>query len=475
MNRFVLLSFVGLICAAPLPAADRPPNIIHILADDVGYDDVGPFGCTDILTPNLDRLARQGRKFTSFYAPGCVCTPSRAAILTGCYAPRVSLPSVLFPFSKTGINDKEVTIAQLLKEKGYATALIGKWHLGHQKQFLPTKHGFDHYFGTPYPNDHEPVRVIWEKQANQPDWRPPPLPLYRDLTVVEEPAELDRLPHRFTVEAVKFIKENRHRPFYLHLANIETHTPYFVNSRFQGLTKGGAYCDSVASLDWTVGEIEAILIDLGLTENTLVVFSSDNGPLLDSPADLPKVYGRYGTTNTERKHKLRGGKGSVWEGGARVACLMRWPGKIPAGSTCDEVIAGFDFYTTFAKVGGAEIPKDRIIDGKDITPLMFGEKDAKSPHDAFYYYQNLRLGAVRSGKWKLMFGGPNQSKPALYDLDADIAETSDVLAAHPDEVKRLQALADKARDDIGDSAKKITGKNRRPPGEAAHMAASKDD
>lgn len=476
MSHRLLLPFLLILLVGKLPSSDRPPNIIHILADDVGWDDVGPFGCTDIPTPNLDRLAARGRRFTNFYAPGPVCTPTRAALMTGCYAPRVSLPDVLFPHSKTGLNADEITIAELLKAQGYATACIGKWHLGHQRPFLPPNHGFDHFYGIPYPNDHEPVRVIWSKQGKAAgydgdDWRPPSLPLIRELAIEEQPADLERCPHRFTVDAVKWITEHRDQPFYLHLANIETHTPYFVASRFQNFTTAGAYADAVVSLDWMIGEIEATLINLGLRDDTLIVFTSDNGPLLENHADLPAVYGRYGITNTDRTHALRGAKGSVWEGGVRVACIASWPGHIPEGTECPEVAAGFDLFTTFAKIGGAEVPADRIIDGRDIRPLLFDEPGAKSPHEAFFYFQSNRLGAVRHGNWKLTFvGGPqaqfaaNTRREELYDLAADPAESTDVLADHPDVAQRLRALAESMRADLGDALTKRDGPGRRPPG-----------
>ncbi len=472
VGKALLCVLLLLLCALRAPAQPSRPNIIHIVADDVGWDDVGPFGGKDIPTPNLDRLARQGMRFTSFYAPGPLCTPTRAALLTGCYAPRVGLPDVLFPYSKTGLADSEVTIAELLKERGYATALVGKWHLGHHQQFLPGRHGFDHFFGIPYPNDHEPVRVQWEKRAGVPDYRPPPMPLYREDKLVEEPADLESLPLRFTQDAVRFLRENRDRPFYLHLANIETHTPNFTAARFRDFSGVGAYGDAVVSLDWTVGEIEAALQNLGLAGNTLVVFTSDNGPLLESVPDLPAVYGRYGTVNTARKHLLRGAKGSVWEGGVRVACLARWPGRIPAGSACHELVAGFDLFATFAALAGAKPPADRVIDGRDITPLLTAEPGAKSPHEAFYYYQGWRLGAVRSGPWKLVFGSgeiphaDERGRELLFNLDADIGESSDVSAAHPEELARLRALAGRAREDLGDAGPDRPGKNRRPPGRA---------
>jgi arylsulfatase A len=457
-------------------ASDRPPNIIHIVGDDIGYDDIGPFGARDIPTVNLDRLAEQGLRLTRFYAPSSTCTPTRMALLTGSYAPRAGVPGVLFPFATSGIADSEITIAELLRGEGYATALVGKWHLGHLPPFLPTRHGFDVFYGIPYPNDFEPGRVIWE-WGGGPGYRPPPLPLYRGETVTEEPTDLVSLPQRITVEAVRFIRENRDRPFFLHLAPVETHTPYFVSPRFVGFTRGcGAYCDAVVSVDWTVGEIEALLRHLDLEDKTLVVFSSDNGPLLESTRDLPGVYARYGRTNATRHHELRGGKNSAWEGGVRVGAVAWWPGHIPAGTVSDEVVAGFDLFTTFALLGGAEIPTDRVIDGKDIRPILLGAPGAKSPHEAFYYYQGERLVAVRSGRWKLRVGNPQglssierkwaEELPpeSLFDLEADPGEMLDVLDEHPDVAEVLRALAEKAREDIGDAATERRGRNRRPGG-----------
>lgn len=476
--RRTLPALLGAVVLGPTlaPAAERPPNIIHILGDDIGYDDIGPFGARDIPTMNLDRLAEQGISLTHFYAPASTCTPTRMAVLTGSYAPRAGVPGVLFPWATTGISESEITIAELLRGRGYVTALIGKWHLGHLPPFLPTRHGFDRFFGIPYPNDFEPVRVTWE-WGGGPDYRPPPLPLYRDETRIEEPTDLVSLPHRITVEAVRFIRENRDRPFYLHLAPVETHTPYFVSPRFVGFTGGcGAYCDAMVSVDWTVGEIEATLRDLDLEEETLVVFSSDNGPLIESTRDLPGVYGRYGTTNAARHHELRGGKNSAWEGGVRVGAIAWWPGQVPAGAVSHEIVAGFDLFTTFALLGGAEVPSDRVIDGRDIRPILFGEPGAKSPHEALYYYQGERLAAVRSGRWKLMLGNPQglssierkwaESQPpeALYDLEADPREMLNVLDEKPDVADMMRALAEQAREDIGDSATERGGGNRRPGG-----------
>ena len=447
--------------AFTIPGHSASPNIIHIIGDDVGYDDLSCFGAKDIHTPNVDRLAAEGMRFTSFYAPSPVCTPTRAAILTGCYAPRVGLPTVLFPFSREGLNSNEVTIAELLKTRGYATAVIGKWHLGHHPQFLPPSHGFDLFFGIPYPNDHGPERLGHAKSQGDPNFRFPPIPLVRGTNIVETPAQLAGLPERFASEAIQFIEDNKERPFYLHLANIETHTPWLVPAQFHYKSKAGVYGDAVQCLDWLVGEVMKTLDRLGLTTNTLVVFTSDNGPLVKRYPELEGIYGHAAAVQTNRVHLLRDGKyQAAYEGGTRVAAIMRWPGKVPAGSVCNEIVVGFDLFTTFAKVADGPIPNDRIIDGKDIRPLMFGDKSAKSPHSAFYYYQGYQLAAVRAGKWKVVFG----SSPALFDLEADIGETTNLAKQHPDIADKLKAIADQARADLGDARQKLTGQNRRPAG-----------
>jgi arylsulfatase A len=455
-------------------AAGRPPNIIHIIGDDVGYDDLSCFGAKDIHTPQLDRLAAQGMKFTSFYAPSSTCTPSRAALLTGCYAQRVGCPQVLFPYSKTGLSSNEITIGELLKGRGYATAVIGKWHLGFQPQFLPPAHGFDLFVGIPYPNDHGPERLGWANQAGVMNYRAPPIPLIRGTEIVEAPAQLASLPERFTEEAISFMRRNQDRPFFLHLANIETHTPWLTSARFHYKSKAGVYGDAVECLDWTVGEVLKVVDELGLADNTLVVFSSDNGPLVHRYPELEGIYGHAAHVRTNRQHKLREGKYQAhYEGGTRVACIMRWPGKIPAGTECHEMAAGFDLFTTFAKIGGAEVPADRIIDGKDLWPLMTAQKGAKSPHEAFYYYQGFNLQAVRSGPWKLVFGALDEKGKAvtpmrhfLYNLERDPGETTDVLEANPEAADRLRGLAEKMREDLGDNRRDRPGKNRRPPGRA---------
>jgi len=441
----------------------RPPNVVVIFVDDLGYDDLGCFwtpnqepGYERIETPRLDAMAADGVRFTDFYVAASVCTPSRAALMTGCYAQRVGLAGprlVLYPGSTIGINPDETTIAELLKARGYATACIGKWHLGHLPPFLPTRHGFDRYYGIPYSNDMKPTVLM------------------RDEQVIEQPAVQETLTERYTNEAVEFITENKDRPFFLYLPHTMPHTPLHVSDTFKGKSKRGIYGDVVECLDWSAGRILDTLATLGLDDNTLVVFTSDNGPWL--------LRGKHGG----KAQPLRSGKCTTYEGGMRVPCLMRWPGRIPAGTSCSEVATTMDLLPTLAGLAGAALPEDRIIDGKDIWPLMAGVNGAKSPHEAFCYYHRYTLEAVRSGKWKLMFerttkqefpyrwggmkkqGHKDEIVPeALYDLEADIGETTNLITEHPDVARRLRELADTMRDDLGDSRTGRPGKNRREPG-----------
>jgi len=420
------------------PPVDDKVNIIHIIGDDVGYDDLSCFGSKDIATPNLDAFAKEGMRLTSFYAPSSTCTPSRAAILTGRYPLRVQgCERVLFPNDKQGLEaDKEITIAALLRKQGYATALVGKWHLGCTPEHLPTSHGFDLYLGIPYPNDHGP-----ERNGGKGDRGFPPIPLYRGTKIVEQPADLASLPERFVEESVKFITENKDRPFYLHLANIETHTPWFVSKRFQGKSKAGRFGDAVECMDWMVGEVCATVKKLGLEKKTLIVFTTDNGPLVKKYEELEACYGEFAKVETSRTHVVRDGKyQSRYEGGTRVPFIARWPGQIPAGSTCSEIAAGFDLFATFAAVGGAELPKDRVIDGRNLLPLLKGEAGAKSPHAAFYGVQNKQIQSVREGAWKFVASGSE-----LYNLDEDLAEKNNLASKHPEIVDRLKARIEKAR------------------------------
>lgn len=465
---------------AQVPAGERPPNFIIILTDDQGYQDLGCFGSPDIATPCIDKMAAEGMRFTDFHVAAPVCTPSRAALLTGCYPQRVCLPAVLNAGSKIGISDSEVTLAELLKARGYATACIGKWHLGHLPPFLPTRHGFDSYLGIPYSNDMtvDPNMAVaddvkWNEGMDLEGMRKGKpkahkVPLLRNEKVIEYPVDQTTLTTRYTEEAIKFITANKERPFFLYLPHNMPHVPLFVSERFKGKSKRGLYGDVIEEIDWSTGEILDTIRKLGLAENTCVVFTSDNGPWL-----IMKENGGSALP-------LRDGKGTTWEGGMRVPCVMWWPGRIPAGKTCAEFASTLDILPTFARLAGAEPPKDRIIDGKDIWPLMAGVPGAKSPTEAFFYYRGYTLEAVRSSKWKLHLarkvgggkGKEPQERPAeLYDLEANISEKNNVAAANPDVVKRLEELAELCRDDIGDAAQNRTGKNRRPCGRAEDKAS----
>jgi arylsulfatase A len=466
-TRRRFLKTLGL-AAAALPgcmtaahsATARPPrskpNFIIIFADDQGYQDVGCFGSPDIDTPSLDRMANEGVRFTDFYSAAPSCTPSRAALMTGCYPQRVSLPHVLGPKSKIGISTGEATIADVLKPQGYATACYGKWHLGDHPDFLPTRHGFDDYFGLPYSND------MWPKHPERPD-KYPPLPLIEGKKVIEENPDQTQLTTWYTERSVKFIKENKDRPFFLYLPHSMPHVPLFVSDKFKGKSKRGLYGDVIMEIDWSVGQVLKTLKEEGIDENTFVFFSSDNGPWLS--------YGDHAGCALP----LREGKGTTFDGGQREPCLVRWPGQIPAGSVCRETAVMFDILPTIARLAGAKLDRRRPIDGKDIWPLLSGQAGARTPHEAFYFYRGTNLEAVRSGKWKLHLPHGYRSLPGepghggqpvkyvqkktgleLYDLETDIAEKNNIAAEHPEVVKRLNALAK-------DFAKEIKA-NRRPPG-----------
>jgi len=431
-----------------LMAADiaARPNIIVIFCDDLGYGDLGCFGSEKIRTPNVDRMAAEGMRFTDFYSTSGVCSPSRSSLMTGCYPRRVNIHQnhnnlcVLFPADRKGLNPDEVTIAEVLKQAGYATMCIGKWHLGDQREFLPTRQGFDAYFGIPYSNDMGRKNI--------------PLPLLRGETVIEAPVDQARLTGRYTEEAVRFIEAAKEKPFFIYLPHTFPHGPLFASERFRGKSQAGKYGDAVEEIDYSTGEILGALKRLDIDKNTLVVFTSDNGASGGSNAPL------------------RGKKGSTDEGGMRVPCVMRWPGRIPAGESCDRVTATIDLLPTFAGLAGVKVPADRKIDGKDIWPLMAGQKDAKPPHEVFYYYQMDQLQAVRAGRWKLHlameskkrnWGKPHGKTPLkLFDLESDIHEDNDVSKQYPEAVKQLQELAEQARRDLGDVDRK--GENQRPAG-----------
>jgi arylsulfatase A-like enzyme len=443
-------------CAAPLAAqpsdAKRPPNVVIVFADDLGYADLGCFGAKKIQTPNLDRMARQGVRFTSFYSAQAVCSASRADLLTGRYSNRVGILSALNHTAKHGLAAHERTIADLLKTLGYATGIVGKWHLGHLAEHLPKRHGFDEYYGLPYSND------MWPKH---PSSKFPDLPLIEGDKVIALNPDQSRLTTDYTDRAVRFIERNKDRPFFLYVAHAMPHVPLFVSERFKGKSEQGLYGDVIMEIDWSVGQILEALAKHGLDENTLVIFTSDNGPWLS--------YGNHAGS----AGRLREGKGTAWEGGVRVPFIARWPGKLPAGKTNPEPAMTIDLLPTIARFTGAKLPGHKL-DGKDIGPLLMCQEGAKSPHDAYYFYWGNELHGVRSGPWKLYFPHTyrtlqgsvpgNDGKPgpykmattdlALYNLDDDLSETTNVLERHPDVVRRLQTLADGMRADLGDALMK---------------------
>ncbi len=450
----VLLSLAAC-CGPHAVAADPPrPNIILILCDNLGHGDVGCYGSTKHRTPHIDRMAAEGMRLTHFYVTSGVCTPSRASLMTGCYPRRVNLHEsdtggkVLQPVSPKGLHPDEITVAELLRSGGYATTCIGKWHLGDQLEFLPTRQGFDEYLGIPYSDDMTP-------REGQP-W--PPLPLMRGENVIEAPVDRNRLTQRYTEAAIDFIERNRDRPFFVYLPHAmpgSTAAP-FASDAFRGTSANGPYGDSVEELDWSTGEILAALKRLELDPKTLVIWTSDNGaPRRNPPQGSNAPFKGWGYDTSE--------------GAMRMPCILRWPSQIPPGATCAELCTSMDFHVTFARLAGATLPRDRIIDGKDAWPLWSGEPGGKSPYEAFYSYDRGDLRAVRSGPWKLYL--PQQGiKDAeqrmqaarLFDLVADVSEDRNVARENRDVVERLLGLADAARMDLGDGV--VQGANQRPAG-----------
>lgn len=461
VGLLILLGFVAPPCLCGETTAVERPNVVFILCDNLGYGDVGCFGSTLHRTPNIDRLAAEGLKLTHYYSASGVCSPSRSALMTGCYPLRVGLhisgtgQAVLKPLDQLGIAASEFTLGELFQSQGYATKIVGKWHLGDQPEFLPTRHGFDSYFGIPYSED-----MTQEKGVG---W--PPLPLMRNETVIEAPPDRDSLTQRYTKEAVEFITAHREKPFFLYFpeATPGSERTSFASPAFKGKSQNGLYGDAVEELDWSAGEILSTLKRLGLDEKTLVVWTSDNGAVRRDPQ--------------QGSNAPLGGFGySTNEGGQRMPCLVRWPGRIDAGRESAELTTMMDWLPTFAKLLGRELPSDRKIDGRDIGPIILGDgtidgRPAKSPHQAFYFYQREQLQAVRVGRWKLHLpltkplrvGKPGTTRPAaLYDIVADPGETQNVMAEHADVVAELTAAAEQARDDLGDLGR--VGKNVRAPG-----------
>lgn len=486
MKHLIRFAFIALLvsptAASPAIAGETsspitPPNIVVIFIDDMGYADINPFGDNAYQTPNLNRMAAEGRKFTDFVVSSAVCSASRSALLTGCYHRRIGISGALGPSSNIGINADETTLAEVCKSKGYATAIFGKWHLGHHPKFLPTQHGFDHFYGLPYSNDMWPLHPsnIVRKQKDPSAKGPwPPLPLLEGTKVVNhdvQPADQELLTKTLTERAVGFIRENSDKPFFLYLPHPMVHVPLYASKEFQGKSGAGIFGDVVMEVDWSVGQILDCLDEIKQSENTLVIFTSDNGPWLS--------YGEHGGSATP----LREGKGTMFEGGYRVPTLMRWKGRIPADTTCDQLASTIDVLPTVASIIGAELPTHKI-DGLDIRSLMLDE-DAKSPRDYFYcYYGGGELQAVRSDRFKLVLphqyrtldgrSGGTGGMPAdyssakigqsLFDLDSDVSESTDVSDLFPDVVKELLAAAEVARADLGDKLSKRQGTGIREHG-----------
>ena len=445
------LSLLAALTALHATAAPAQPNLVIIFIDDLGYADIGPFGATKQRTPNLDRMAREGMKLTSFYAAP-VCSVSRAQLLTGCYGARVSVPGVYFPGQANGLNPAEFTIAERLKERGYATMCIGKWHVGDQPEFLPTRQGFDRYFGIPYSND-------MQRKSTQTGERV--VPLLRDDKVAEllTDEQQSRIVERYTDEATGFIRANKDKPFLLYLPHTAVHTPIWPGEKFRGKSANGRFGDWVEEVDWSVGRVLDTLRELKLAERTLVVFTSDNGPWLIKGADGGSAL------------PLRGGKGSTWEGGVRVPTIAWWPGKIAPGSVCDAVAGTIDLLPTAVALAGGTVPAQPVIDGRDLSPLLFG-KTKESQREAHYYFAGYNIQAVRQGPWKLAIAAQPRSMgqntdpdasgnaPRLYNLDQEISEQTNLAAKHPEVVAKLQSLAAKMTAEIGGKEPAA----RRPPG-----------
>lgn len=450
---------------------NKLPNIILIYLDDMGYGDLSLTGATGYTTPNIDRMAREGMLFTHFYSPQAVCTASRAGLLTGTYPNRIGLTGALSHGSKVGISEQEETIAEVLKKKGYATAIYGKWHLGFQDRFLPTRHGFDEFYGIPYSND------MWPFHPERPDLFPD-LPLFMNEKIVNPsvtPEDQAQFTTEFTQRTIDFIKRRKGEPFFVYLPHPMPHVPLFVSDQFKGKSKQGLYGDVMMEIDWGVGEILKALQEEGLEDNTLVIFTSDNGPWLN--------YGNHaGNTGG-----LREGKGTSYEGGQRVPCIMRWRGVIPEGLVANNLASAIDILPTLAEITGAALP-DHTIDGISLLPLLKGDLSADPRKSFYYYYGGNNLEAVRSGDWKLVFPHPGRTyeafKPGvdgmagqvngnhpfeggLYDLRRDPGERYDMREFYPEVVQALEKVANKAREDLGDDLKGIKGANRRPPGRVA--------
>ncbi|MBX2821876.1 MAG: sulfatase [Rhodothermaceae bacterium] len=463
-----LLFLLSLSCSDPSPVAEpSSPNVVMIFVDDLAYADIGVYGATDYETPFLDQMAAEGVRFTDFYASQPVCSASRAALLTGTYSNRIGIHGALGPSNTHGIHEDELTMAELFKSKGYTTAIYGKWHLGHHPQFLPTRHGFDHFYGIPYSND------MWPYHPENPEaWGD--LPTFDQEEIVGYNTDQTRFTTDFTMRSVAFIKQSvdSNTPFFLYLAHPMPHVPLFVAEEREGHSGAGLFGDVIKEIDWSVGQVLNALKELNVDDNTLVMFASDNGPWLS--------YGNHAGSAAP----LREGKGTTWEGGVRVPFIARWPEMLPANLEVSTPAMTIDILPTMAELVEAQAPSNPI-DGKSIWPLMTGESE-DMVHEAYYfYYHRNQLHSLRSGKWKMYFphryrsmqgqelgkeGMPgkythfNLDTVELYDLELDIEEQNNVATDFPDVVKALSTLADSARADMGDSLLEIEGANVREPG-----------
>lgn len=476
-KKLLNLCLLGFMTFGFVPPKPKTPNIVLIFMDDLGYGDIGANGATNYQTPNIDKMASEGIRFTNFLAAQAVCSASRAALLTGCYPNRIGFSGALAPTSTIGINANETTLAEVLKEKGYKTAIYGKWHLGHQKQFLPLQHGFDEYFGLPYSNDMWPVDYDgspapeghFKKKAY------PTLPLIQNNERIEDITTLEQqgmLTSRYTEKAVDFIKRNKNNPFFLYLPHSMPHVPINASPRFRGKSQQGLYGDVIMEIDWSIGEVLKALKANGLDKNTLVIVTSDNGPWLN--------YGNHAGSSGG----YREGKGTSYEGGQRVPCVMRWKGTMPEGLVCNKLSSTIDLLPTIAKFCQAKLPSNKI-DGLDISELLKGNLSAEPRKSFYYYYRKNSLEAVRKGNWKLVLahngrtyegfqpgndgypGQVNENSPvpmALYDLRRDSGERYDVQKTYPKIVEELLLLAEEAREDLGDDITQKTGKNNREAG-----------
>ena len=447
-----LLIFLALVCSRVHAQSSAPPNVVIIFTDDMGYGDLTSYGHPTIRTPHLDRMAEEGQRWTSFYVAANVCTPSRAALLTGRYPLRSGMTSdkagVLFPNSTGGLPASEVTLAEQLKSAGYATAAIGKWHLGHLPQYLPTSHGFDTYFGIPYSNDMDlrselGYREFWQQPHDSIRTENFNVPLLRDTTVVERPAEQTTITRRYTEEAMDFIRAHRDGPFFVYLAHNLPHVPLFASNDFLGTSERGLYGDVIEEIDNGVGRILDLLREEGLAENTLVVFTSDNGPW--------RSYGLDGGS----PGPFYAGKGTTWEGGHRVPGIFWWPGHV-SPAVVRGIGSTLDLLPTVSALAGVAVPEDRIVDGVDLSSTLL--EGAESPRDEMVYYQGTEVFAVRKGPYKAhfvtrgnygQFGAREEhDPPLLYHLGQDPGETTDIAAAHPNVVRELTELAERHRGSV---------------------------